>query len=312
MKQDDVATDAADPYERPGAKELDPPLSRRKKIGLVVLGVVFLLINIDGIARRFRRQIHYQVPSVPQIAYPQCGDVAVDTASLWRGGELLVSTMSEALPMAADRGTWERFELRARGCHRVVTVHREGPQSVLDSEVVLDESMRPIRAWRRIGRPGRRGIQYDTRTYEFRTPLVTITRVEANGNRTYEELRSKEKATVVIAPGSAAITTWIQSARLQEGTSAEAWVLDLRHPLERAWRSTLRRERDMDVEGLGRVRVYALDEESFFTDANDRVVGTLSGMRELRRGAALPMEVDGQSAPEPWRTDVRNTAENSR
>jgi hypothetical protein len=291
---------------------MDPPLSRGKKISLVVLGVAFLLINIDGIVRRFRRQVHVRVPSVPQLPYPQCGDVALDTANLWRGGELLVSTISEALPTGADRGTWERFELRARACHRVVTVHREGPQSVIDCEVVLDESMRPIRAWRRIGRPGRQGIQYDTRTYEFRTPFVTITRVDEHGHRTYEELRSKEKPTVVIAPGSAALTTWIQSARLQEGMSAVAWVLDLRQPLERAWRSTLRRERDMDVEGLGRVRVYALDEESFFTDANDRVVGTLSGMRELPRGAPLPVEIDSQSAPEPWRTDGRIAIEQPR
>jgi hypothetical protein len=68
----------------------------------------------------------------------------------------------------------------------------------------------------------------------------------------------------------------------------------------------------MDVEGLGRVRVYALDEESFFTDANDRVVGTLSGMRELPRGAPLPVEIDSQSAPEPWRTDGRIAIEQPR
>ncbi len=294
-------------YERPGAGALERPLSRRKKVALAALGVVFLLINVDGIARRFRRQVHHAVPSVPQLAYPQCpgADSDAGASALWRGGEALVSTQLEALPMAIDRGSWERFELRARGCHRVVTVHREGPQSVLDSEVVFDDAMRPIRAWRRIGRPALRGIQYDTRTYEFRTPVVTITRVEANGTRTYEELRSKEKATVVIAPGAAAMTVWIQSARLSEGTRVDAWVLDLRKPLEFARRSTLRREQDMQVDGLGRVRVYALDEEGFFTDASDRVIGTLSGMRELRAGASLPMEVDGQPAPEPWRTDVR-------
>ncbi len=298
-------------YERPGARELDPPLSRRKKLGLAVLGVVFLAINVDGIARRFRRQVHYAVQRVPDVPYPQCAsaDAGAPNATLWRGGELLLSSSLDALPMAVDRGSWERFELRARDCHRVVTVHREGPQSVVDSEVIFDVEMRPIRAWRRIARPGPRGIQYDTRTYEFRTPLVTSTHVEPNATRTYEEIRSKEKATVVIAPGAAAISVWIQQARLTEGTSAQAWALDLRTPLDRVWRSTLRRERDMDVEGLGRVRVYALDEESFFTDANDRVVGTLSGMRELREGASLPMEVDGQSAPEPWRTDVRRSEE---
>lgn len=299
-----MSADDESKYERPGAKELDRPLSTKKKISLAILAVVFLAINVDGIARRFRRQVHHAVPSVPQLAYPQCeGAGALQTAGLWRGGELLQSVLLEALPMAADRGSWERFELRARGCHRVVSVHRESPQSIVDSEAIFDEAMRPVRAWRRIATQGREGIQYDTRTYEFRTALVTITRVEANGRRTFEELRSKQKATVVIAPGNAAIALWIQQARLAEGSSAEAWVLDLREPLERAWRSTLRRERDMDVEGLGRVRVFALDEESFFVDAQDRVIGTLSGMRELRGSA--PMSVDGLRDPEPWRTDVR-------
>lgn len=287
------------PERAPHAVEAERPLSRNKKIGLVVLGVLFLAINVDGISRRFRKRTHFSVPSVPQLAYPRCvGEDAGAPAE----GESLVALSLVALPMAVDRDAWERFDLRARGCHRVVTVHRESPREVVDGEVVYDESMRPVRAWRRIGKPSPRGILYDTRTYEFRTPFITVTRVESNGRRSYEELRPKDKPTIVLAPSNAGVITWIQSARLSEGGRVEAWVLDLRDPLERAWRSTLRREPDMNVDGLGRVRVYALDEESYFVDDRDRVIGTLSGMRDPARvGRTLPAEFDGQSPPEPWR-----------
>jgi hypothetical protein len=283
------------------ARAIEPerPMTRNKKLALAALAVVFLAINVDGISRRFRKRTHFAVASVPQIAYPRC---AGDDAGAPSQGESLLSSALVALPMAVDRGAWERFELRARGCHRVVTVHRESPREVVDGEVAYDESMRPIRAWRRIGKPSPRGVQYDTRTYEFRTPFVTVTRVEPNGRRSYEELRPKEKPTIVLAPSNAGVITWIQSARLSAGGRVEAWVLDLRDPLERAWRSTLRRETDMNVDGLGRVRVYALDEESYFVDDQDRVIGTLSGMREPSRiGQTLPAEFDGQLPAEPWR-----------
>jgi hypothetical protein len=274
-------------------------MSSKKRAALVALAVVFVAINVDGIARRFRKRTHFSVASVPQLAYPRCEreDDGPPAA-----GEVLLREMLVALPMAVDRGSWERFELRARGCHRVAIVHRESPREVVDAEVIFDESMAPIRAWRRVGKPSPRGIQYDTRTYEFRTPFVTVTRVESTGRRTYEELRPREKPTVVLAPGASGVTPWIQRARLREGQRVEAWVLDLRQPLERAWRSTLRREPDMHVDGLGRVRVYSLDEESFFADESDRVIGTLSGLRASDRVAQpLPIEIDGQSPPEPWR-----------
>ncbi len=270
--------------------------------------MLFVAINVDGIARKFRRRTHFAVASVPQLGYPRCVGEPVEGARdggagrAVEAGEELLSTRLVALSMAVERGSWERFSLRARGCHRVVSVHREGPREIVDAEVIHDESMRPIRAWRRIGRPGPRGIVYDTRTYEFRTPFVTVTRVDAAGARTFEELRPKERPTVVLAPGSAAMAVWIQSARLREGERLEAWVLDLRAPLERAWRSNLRREADMDVEGLGRVRVYALDGESYFTDARDRVMGTLAGLRELSVvGGELPMPIDGQQPADPTR-----------
>jgi hypothetical protein len=292
--------------------------SRGKRVALVLLGVVFVAINVDGIARKFRRRTHFTVASVPQLGYPRCegagllaGHGGVEDAGRAEDagrvggvgeGEELVSSKLVALSMAVERGSWERFSLRARACHRVVSVHREGPREIVDAEVIHDEAMRPIRAWRRIGRPGPRGIVYDTRTYDFRTPFVTVTRVDAAGARTFEELRPKEKPTVVLAPGSGAMSVWIQSARLREGERVEAWVLDLRAPLERSWRSNLRREPDMTVEGLGRVRVYALDGESFFTDDRDRVVGTLAGLRELSVvGGELPMPIDGQQPAEPAR-----------
>lgn len=281
------------------AGEAERPLTRNKKIALAALAVVFLAINVDGIARRFRKRTHFAVASVPQLGYPRCGG---EDAGAPSQGEALFSSSLVALPMAVDRDAWERFELRARGCHRVVTVHRESPREVVDGEVVYDESMRPVRAWRRVGKPSPRGILYDTRTYDFRTPFITVTRVEANGRRSYEELRPKEKPTIVLAPSNAGVLPWIQAARLSEGARVEAWVLDLRDPLERAWRSTLRREPDMNVDGLGRVRVYALDEESYFVDEQESVVGTLSGMRDpARLGRTLPAEFDGQSPAEPWR-----------
>jgi hypothetical protein len=281
------------------------PLSKNKKIALIGLAVAFVAINVDGIARRFRKRVHFAVSSVAQLPYPTCADSLAAAPS---EGDVVVSARLRALPAAVDRGAWERFALRSRGCHRVVAVHRETAQDVVDAELVMDLQNAPIRAWRRIGTPSASGIKYDTRVYEFRTNVVTVTRRASDGTVTFEEIRPKQKPTVVLAPGVAAITVWAQQTQLRVGERAQAWILDLRAPLERAWQSTLRRSEDIDGASVGitdraTVRVYSLDEESFFTDGDNRVIGDLGGMREDVSHDFS--EIEGQTPPEPRTPLVR-------
>lgn len=277
------------------------PLNTRRKFALLGLAVVFVLINIAGIARRFRKRVHFEVSSVAQLPYPRCADYH-EPGPTEVPDNIVASTRLRALPEGIDRGAWERFRLRIRGCHRVVQVHRETPQVVVDAEIVLDAQNAPIRAWRRIGTPSPAGVKYDTRVYEFRTPFITVTRRASDGTISYEEIRTKQKPTVILAPGVSAITTWTQQSHLRVGDRTQAWVLDLREPLERAWQSTLRRTEDMDGASVGvadrrTVRVYSLDEESFFADGDDRVVGDLGGMRE--DVASDFADVEGQTPPNP-------------
>lgn len=282
-------------------KQPEPtPMSAKKKVALVGLALLFVAINIDGIARRFRKRVHFSVASVQQLAYPRCGDAADSTAN--SEGEVVVSTRMSALPTAIERGAWERFRLSVRGCHRVLQVHRETPREVVDAEVVMDSQNNALRAWRRIGSPSPSGIRYDTRVYEFRTAVVTVTRRAADGTISFEEIRPKQKPTIVLAPGVGAMTMWAQQAQLRVNERSQAWVLDLREPLERAWQSTLRRSEDISGESVGisdrtTVRVYSLDEESFFADGDNRIVGDLGGMRENVQ-LDFP-EVEGQTPPNP-------------
>ncbi|MDP3276692.1 MAG: hypothetical protein Q8Q09_15950 [Deltaproteobacteria bacterium] len=268
-------------------------MTLRKKLALGALAVVFVLINIDGIARRFRKRTHFEVASVPQLGYPRCADSPEAGVSR----VVLVDTVLVGQEGTVNAGAWERFTLEARDCHRVARVHVESSGMIVDAEVVMHPSMEPIRAWRRIGRWGPQGLRYDTRAYDFRTPFVTVTRVDPAGVRSFEELRPRSKPTLVLLPGEAALTLWTQLQPMAVGERVQRMVLDLRKPLERTWVSMLRREA---ATGAPSPEVYSLDEGSVFADDDHRVTGTLSGMRE-RVGVGEPARAEGQAPVDPAR-----------
>lgn len=245
------------------------------------------------------RRKHIPVTSVPQIPYPSCD--AGDPGP----GAVLASGRLRAGPNAVEQSVVERYELRQRACLRVMTVRQEWPLNVADVEVVYDEDLLPLRAWKRMTLPGVRTAdgQADIRLYELRTPEVTITR-RARGARTYEVLRGP-RPTVVIGPGRGILTAWIRRAHLAVGASVREYALDMRAMLETLAPVTLRRDPDLEVPALGRrVRVYTVfGRESVYADESDAVLGDLAGMLPSDRvGSPEPAPMPVYGAPDPVHT----------
>ncbi len=178
--------------------------------------------------------------------------------------------------------------------------------TIADAEIVYDDHLLPLRAWRRLTIPGVRRADgnADIRRYEFRTPEVTVTRRLANGTRDFEIIRGA-RPRAVLATGRGSVTAWIQRARLPIGGRLREWVFDMRQPLEELREVTLRRERDLYVPDYRRaVRVYTIyGRDSLFADETDSVIGDLGGSRPhelLGTPAPPPMPMYG--TPDPLRT----------
>lgn len=234
------------------------------------------------------RRKHLPVSSVPELPYPTC-----DGAPL-PAGEVLASGSLRAGPTAIEQSVVERFELRRRACLHVFTARQEWPLNVSDVEVVYDDGLMPLRAWKRMTLPGVRSADgnADIRRYELRTPEVSITRRVGGAPRTYELLRG-QRPTVVIGPGRGLFTAWIRRVHLAPGSSVREYALDMREMVEVIRAVTLRRDPDQHVAALGRtVRVYTVyGRESVYADENDTVLGDLAGM--------LPADRVATPAPAP-------------
>lgn len=243
------------------------------------------------------RRKHVAVDHVPQLPYPSCGDAPLPD------GEVLAEGYLRAGPYSVEHQLTERFSLRHRACLYTLTVHEESPL-VTDVEVVYDERLVPLRAWKRHSIPTSRGGSVaDTRRYELRTPEVTITR-SMGRTRSYEILRG-DRPTVVLGPGRGLLTAWLRRAHLGVGERVREVVLDVREPVEVIRLATLRREPDQRVEGFARpLRVYTFyGRESVFADESDAVVGDLAGLRSdsvLTSPAPPPQPTYG--APDPVHT----------
>lgn len=243
---------------------------------------------------------HVSVASVPELLYPSCDGGAVSP------GEVIASASLRAGPNSNEPTVVERYELRHRDCLTVLTGRQEWLRQSTDVEIVYDDRLLPLRAWKRMTIPGvsRADGSADIRRYELRGPEVTITRRVASGPRTYEILRG-ERPTVVIGPGRGTLTPWIRRAHLQPGGAVREHALDMREMLERLRPVTLRRDPDLYVAAIGRtVRVYTVyGRESVFADETDTVIGDLGGMLPSDRvttPAPPPMPMYG--APDPVRT----------
>lgn len=236
-----------------------------------------------------KRQPRDSVESLPYPTCPDGSDAGV--------GETLAEGILRAGPVHATAGLIERYRVFRRGCHIVATVRQEWSRQIDDVEVVFDLDYRPIRAWKRMSIPSENGSSplVDIRSYELRTLPVSMT------GRVGRDLRHwifkmRERPIAVVGPGRGLLTAWIRAQDLAVDASVAGPVLDFREAQERVDRIALRRERDQDLPGVGRVRAYTVyGRETVFTDATGAVVGDLAGLR--------PAAVIGGDVPAPMPTD---------
>lgn len=202
-----------------------------------------------------------------------------------------------------ERNVVERFEIRRRDCHEVVTVRQEWPLGIADVEVVFDVDGRPLRAWKRMTLPGTAAGENieDIRRYELRTSPVTLKKRPPRGPVEFREIRGAAPV-AVIGPGRGLISMWIRAAKLAEGEKVRGPVLDFRETIETIRDVTLRRDANRYEPTYGRtVRVYTVyGRETVFADENDIVIGDLAGLRPdaLVKDPPPPV-LPSRTAPDP-------------
>jgi hypothetical protein len=238
------------------------------------------------------------VASLPPSPYPSCEEGEGATTTLFEG-EL------RAGPAMRERSATESFRGEARGCHVVFTGALDWDLGATDLEVVFDEALRPIRAWKRSTSPGpleaRR--RTDIRAYDFRGERLTMRRRGPVGENELWRFRWAPPA-VVIGPGRGLLSIWLRRARLAVGGRVREPAVDIREPMEVVRDVTLTRHEDRDEPGLGRVRVYTIyGREPIFADEHDVVVGDMMGMRP----AALVPDAATASVSREGPPDPRST-----
>ena len=288
------------------------PTSRLRPLAFLILAAALLV----GCKRK-----HVSVASVPELGYPRCaasGASGID-GGLALGpevsGEVVAAQRMRSGPFMADRNVVESFEIRKTGCGFVYDGREEWPLMSADVQVVYDENLTPLRAWKRMTIPGvkRADGMADIRRYELRTPDVTIKRHTRDGETLYERLLpggrlvvpTGAKPAAIVAPGRGILSMWIRRAKLPVGGKVRELVLDIREMIEVLEEATLAREEDRFEPSLNKtVRVYTFyGRESVFTDENDVVIGDLAGMRpseSLSTPEPAPMPMYG--APDPINT----------
>ena len=226
---------------------------------------------------------HVPIDPPTELPYPACDGgppAAVVAEGRLRDG-----------PYMNEKNVVETFALRRESCRYVLDGREAWPRMIADFQVVYDENLLPLRAWKRMTIPGvaRADGNADIRRYELRTPDVVVKRRDSDGRITFEQIKIGGKApppegtriAAVIGPGRGMLTAWIQRAKLPVGGKVRDLVLDFRAMVETVSAVTLKREDDQFEPSLGRnVRVYTVyGRESVFTDENNVVIGDLAGMR---------------------------------
>jgi hypothetical protein len=246
---------------------------------------------------------HVPVPSITELPYPAC-----DAGS----PELVAHGHLRSGPTMREKDVVERFEVTRTGCGYVFEGRQEWPLMGADVEVIYDESLTPLRAWKRMTLPGvkREDGQADIRLYELRTPEVGIKRRSPDGEILNELLKQGGRMKIpagarpgaVIAPGRGVVTMWIRRAKLAVGGKSAELVLDFRDMVESLTEATLARDEDQYEPSLGKtVRVYTFfGRDTVFADENDVVIGDLAGLRpsdSLTTPEPAPMPTYGPPDP---------------
>lgn len=257
--------------------------------------VAALALSIAAATPSCKRQ-HYAADSLPEQPYPTCEG---PTEPLY--DRTLVSGANDTRMPIVERFRWER-----RGCYFAAVVRQEWPAQIADVEVVYDQQLRPLRAWRRhtMPRSTRADGGADTKSYELRTAPIGIRHRAPTGAIDLETLRADRPAEVVVTAGRGIIGVWLQRARLAVGDKVKAGVLDVRG-VEKLDQGTLERLPDRRVEGLGRsVRAYTFfGKETVFADDDDRVLGDLAGLVDARAaGVTVPPPLPTFAPIDPART----------
>jgi hypothetical protein len=226
------------------------------------------------------------VDSIPELAFPACGDGGADEA-----GTVVASGHLRSGPLSVEKNVAEWFTLRRTSCGYTFTSRQEWPLAISDVEVRYDASLTPIWAWKRLTIAGskRADGNADVRRYELRTGDVFIKHRDAAGELTLQKLLPGGRAPIpaeaklgaLVGPGRGIITAWLQRAKLPVGGKTHELVLDFRDMVESLEEGTLERLPDQYEASLGKtVRVYTFfGKESVFADENDVVIGDLAGLR---------------------------------
>jgi hypothetical protein len=257
---------------------------------------LFVFFAVAGSTTGCEACLH-RVPTetVETLPYPTCDGEPMPA------GEKIAEGHLRSGPGMQDQVV-ERYEYRRRGCYYTLTVRQEWSRGVTDAEVIFDDAWRPLRAWKRMTVPGTHEV-VDVRRYELRTqPATMVWRGEEGLQRFWFR---DGQPTAVMGPGRGVISAWIRAnPGLEVGGIVRASLLDFRALVERVGEVALRRDRDRDVPGLGRVHVYTVfGRDSVFTDDDGWVVGDLAGMRpsSILPGPE-PAPLPSPSPPDPVNT----------
>lgn len=265
-----------------------------------------LFISVLTLSTSCKRK-HVAIEAPTELPYPTCVDGAA--------GTVVAKGKLRAGPNMRDQTVVESFDLTRDACHFVLRSREEWPLMAADIEVVYDADLVPIRAWKRMTIPGVTNAdgKADTRSYDMRTPELTLKRRAPDGAITFEHLKPGGKTTpapgartmAVIGPGRGVLTAWIRRAKLGVGEKRRELVLDFREMVETLSEVTLSREADRSEPTLGRtVRVYTIyGREPIFADEDDVVIGDLAGMRPSDTiGTPLPPPMPMYGEPDPIHT----------
>jgi len=210
-------------------------------------------------------------------AYPMCPGDPVD-------GETLGEGSLRAGPVMREESARESFRIVRRGCQFVFTGSQDWSLGATDLEVVYDEALNPLRAWKRSTSPGplEAARRTDIRAYDFSTDHVLLRRRSSLGG--FESWRFRAPTPhVVIGPGRGLLSMWLRRAHLPVGGRVREAVLDIRETVEIVRDVTLIRLEDRDDAEMGQVRVYTIyGREPIFADENNILVGDMMGMRPAR------------------------------
>lgn len=226
--------------------------------------------------KRFQRK-HIPVERAEELGYPTCAGRPPSP-----GVELAREHLRSG-PSHPDKHVVERYAIKRRDCLFAFEARQEWPLGTSDVEVLYDENLLPIRAWKRMTLPGleRAGERAEIRRYELRTDPVGIKLRAPDGHIRFEQLLGG-RPIVVIGPGRGLLSMWIRRAKLAVGQKVRELAIDIR-ALEKIEPVTLLREVDMQHPELGKVRVFTFyGKETVFVDDQDRVVGDLMGLRPDR------------------------------